>query len=141
MMTDFISRIGSNSLDMVRTMGKATLMLFGALVGKPQPRKMFPLLVTQLYSVGVRSLAIIVVSGLFIGMVLSLQGYLVLSDFGAETSLADGGVVAASGTGAGGYRIAFCRAGRLCADGGDWPDEATEQLSSMEMMLLTRFAV
>ncbi|GAL06429.1 uncharacterized ABC transporter permease component YrbE [Photobacterium aphoticum] len=48
---------------------------------------MFPLLMRQLYSVGVLSVAIILVSGLFIGMVLSLQGYIVLVDFGAETSL------------------------------------------------------
>ena len=33
------------------------------------------------------TLAIIVVSGLFIGMVLSLQGYVVLVDYGAEGSL------------------------------------------------------
>ncbi|WP_434358336.1 lipid asymmetry maintenance ABC transporter permease subunit MlaE [Parasalinivibrio latis] len=135
MMTDFISRIGSNSLDMVRTMGKATLMLFGALVGKPQPRKMFPLLVTQLYSVGVRSLAIIVVSGLFIGMVLSLQGYLVLSDFGAETSL--GQMVALSLLRELGPVVtALLFAGRagsaLTAEIGLM--KATEQLSSMEMM-------
>ncbi|WWE60204.1 lipid asymmetry maintenance ABC transporter permease subunit MlaE [Parasalinivibrio latis] len=134
-MTDFISRIGSNSLDMVRTMGKATLMLFGALVGKPQPRKMFPLLVTQLYSVGVRSLAIIVVSGLFIGMVLSLQGYLVLSDFGAETSL--GQMVALSLLRELGPVVtALLFAGRagsaLTAEIGLM--KATEQLSSMEMM-------
>jgi hypothetical protein len=36
---------------------------------------------------GVQSVAIILVSGLFIGMVLSLQGYNVLKDFGAEQSL------------------------------------------------------
>lgn len=96
---------------------------------------MFPLLVTQLYSVGVRSLAIIVVSGLFIGMVLSLQGYLVLSDFGAETSL--GQMVALSLLRELGPVVtALLFAGRagsaLTAEIGLM--KATEQLSSMEMM-------
>ncbi len=68
-------------------MGRATLMLFGALVAWPTPRKSFPLLLKQLYVVGVLSLLIILVSGLFIGMVLALQGYTVLSKFGAEQML------------------------------------------------------
>ncbi len=38
----------------------------------------FQLLVKQLYSVGVMSLVIIVVSGAFIGMVLALQGFSIL---------------------------------------------------------------
>lgn len=50
-------------------------MLFNALVGKPEFRKHAPLLVRQLYNVGVLSMLIIIVSGLFIGMVLGLQGY------------------------------------------------------------------
>ncbi len=45
------------------------------------------LLVRQLYNVGVLSMLIIIVSGLFIGMVLGLQGYLVLTTYSAETSL------------------------------------------------------
>ncbi|MEN1501189.1 ABC transporter permease, partial [Pseudomonas aeruginosa] len=62
-------------------------MLFNALVGKPEFRKHAPLLVRQLYNVGVLSMLIIVVSGVFIGMVLGLQGYLVLTTYSAETSL------------------------------------------------------
>ena len=62
-------------------------MLFGALIGKPQIRKHFPLLVKQMHVLGVQSLLIILLSGLFIGMVLGLQGYVVLVDFSAETSL------------------------------------------------------
>ncbi|STT82206.1 ABC transporter [Klebsiella pneumoniae] len=50
-------------------------------------RKHAPLLVRQLYNVGVLSMLIIIVSGLFIGMVLGLQGYLVLTTYSAETSL------------------------------------------------------
>ena len=42
-----------------RTFGRAGLMLFNALVGKPEFRKHAPLLVRQLYNVGVLSMLII----------------------------------------------------------------------------------
>ena len=45
------------------------------------------LVITQLYSVGVLTLVITLVSGMFVGMVLGLQGYNTLVDFGAEESL------------------------------------------------------
>jgi len=57
------------------------------LLAWPQPGNSFPLLVKQLYSVGVKSLLIIVVSGLFIGMVLGLQGYTILVDFASEDAV------------------------------------------------------
>lgn len=135
MIVDAIADLGRSGIEKCQTMGRATLMLFGALVSKPQPRKMFPLLIKQLYSVGVLSIAIILVSGLFIGMVLSLQGYLVLADFGAETSL--GQMVALSLLRELGPVVtALLFAGRagsaLTAEIGLM--KATEQLSSMEMM-------
>ncbi len=83
----FVASLGKRTLAICEAFGRATLMLVGAIFSKPQPSKSFPLLIKQLYSVGVQSLAIIVVSGLFIGMVLSLQGYVVLVDYGAEGSL------------------------------------------------------
>ncbi|MDP1103439.1 ABC transporter permease, partial [Klebsiella pneumoniae] len=58
-----------------------------AVVGKPEARQHAPLLVRQLYTVGVLSMLILIVSGLFIGMVLGLQGYRVLTTYSAETSL------------------------------------------------------
>lgn len=45
------------------------------------------LLTQQIWSVGNQSLVIIVVSGIFVGMVLALQGYRTLVTFGAEESL------------------------------------------------------
>ncbi|WP_299019180.1 lipid asymmetry maintenance ABC transporter permease subunit MlaE [uncultured Photobacterium sp.] len=135
MIADFIARQGRRGIDKCQTVGRASLLLYGALVSKPQPKKMFPLLIRQLYSVGVLSIAIILVSGLFIGMVLSLQGYIVLIDFGAETSL--GQMVALSLLRELGPVVtALLFAGRagsaLTAEIGLM--KATEQLSSMEMM-------
>jgi len=44
-------------------------------------------LVRQLYSVGARSVPIVAVGGLFVGLVMSLQGYRTLSTFGAANAL------------------------------------------------------
>lgn len=93
------------------------------------------LLVTQLYKVGVLSLVIIVVSGLFIGMVLGLQGYNILVDYGSEQAV--GQMVALTLVRELGPVVtALLFAGRagsaLTAEIGLM--KATEQLSSMEMM-------
>jgi phospholipid/cholesterol/gamma-HCH transport system permease protein len=109
--------------------------LWQALVAVPQPRTSFPLLVKQLYAVGVLSFAIIIVSGLFIGLVLGLQGYNILITYGSEQALGTlvsltlvrelGPVVTA---------LLFAgRAGSaLTAEIGLM--KATEQLASMEMI-------
>ena len=68
-MIDFISRVGASVIHFIRSFGRSAFMLWGALVGKPNFRKHSPLLIKQLYSVGVQSLLIIMLSGLFIGMV------------------------------------------------------------------------
>jgi len=105
------------------------LLGVGALVAR------FRLLVVQLFSVGVLSIAIVTVSGLFVGMVLSLQGYYILSQFGAEETL--GVLVAASLVRELGPVVtALLFAGRagsaLTAEIGLM--KATEQLAGLEMM-------
>ncbi|SUG50743.1 putative ABC transporter permease component YrbE [Salmonella enterica subsp. arizonae] len=87
MLLNALASLGRSGIKTVRTFGRAGLMLFNAVIGKPEFRKHAPLLVRQLYNVGVLSMLIIVVSGVFIGMVLGLQGYLVLTTYSAETSL------------------------------------------------------
>ncbi len=134
-MINFISGIGSTVIDFIRAFGRATFMLLGELIGKPQFRKHTPLLIKQLYVLGVQSLLIIMLSGLFIGMVLGLQGYVVLVDFAAETSL--GTLVSLSLLRELGPVVtALLFAGRagsaLTAEIGLM--KATEQLSSLEMM-------
>lgn len=132
---DFVAATGRRSMAVCEVFGRATLMLVGALVTRPQPIKNAPLLIKQLYSVGVQSMLIIILSGLFIGMVLSLQGYVILVDFGAEGAL--GQMVALSLLRELGPVVtALLFAGRagsaLTAEIGLM--KATEQLSSMEMM-------
>ncbi|MDQ8036895.1 MAG: lipid asymmetry maintenance ABC transporter permease subunit MlaE [Pedobacter sp.] len=132
---DAIRRLGEEALEVLRTMGAAGVFLFQSLVALPNFRKGFPLLVQQLYSVGVLSLAIIVVSGLFIGMVLGLQGYNILVTYGSEQAL--GTMVALTLVRELGPVVtALLFAGRagsaLTAEIGLM--KATEQLSSMEMI-------
>ncbi|MAG76297.1 MAG: ABC transporter permease [Colwelliaceae bacterium] len=132
---NFIASIGRKTIDIVSGLGRAVLMLMSAIVQVPNPKKGFPLLVNQLYAVGVLSLIIIVVSGTFIGMVLALQGYTILVGYGAEASL--GPMVALSLLRELGPVVAALlfagRAGSaLTAEIGLM--KATEQLSSMEMM-------
>ncbi|CAB0150537.1 putative phospholipid ABC transporter permease protein MlaE [Pseudidiomarina piscicola] len=134
-MLDRVASLGKTILDSIAGAGQAMVMLLRALIGKPQLRKSWPLLMQQMYSVGVLSLVIIIVSGLFIGMVLGLQGYTILVDFGAEQSL--GPMVALSLLRELGPVVtALLFAGRagsaLTAEIGLM--KATEQLSSLEMM-------
>lgn len=135
MLLNALAALGHSGIKTVRTFGRAGLMLFNAIIGKPEFRKHAPLLVRQLYNVGVLSMLIIIVSGVFIGMVLGLQGYLVLTTYSAETSL--GMLVALSLLRELGPVVAALlfagRAGSaLTAEIGLM--RATEQLSSMEMM-------
>nr|WP_113865366.1 lipid asymmetry maintenance ABC transporter permease subunit MlaE [Brenneria salicis]NMN93138.1 phospholipid/cholesterol/gamma-HCH transport system permease protein [Brenneria salicis ATCC 15712 = DSM 30166]RBP65218.1 phospholipid/cholesterol/gamma-HCH transport system permease protein [Brenneria salicis ATCC 15712 = DSM 30166]RLM31715.1 ABC transporter permease [Brenneria salicis ATCC 15712 = DSM 30166] len=135
MLLQALASLGRQGIATCAAFGRAGLMLFNALVGKPEFRKQWPLLIKQLYSVGVQSLLIIMVSGLFIGMVLGLQGYLVLTTYSAEASL--GMMVALSLLRELGPVVtALLFAGRagsaLTAEIGLM--KTTEQLSSMEMM-------
>ena len=82
-----IRLFGRAGLDVVAALGRSTLFLGHALLGRRTPGTGLHLLVKQLYSVGVLSLAIIVVSGLFIGMVLALQGYNILISYGSEQAV------------------------------------------------------
>ena len=93
-MLESIQGLGRATLGSLEKLGRANLFLLRMLAGLPDTVRRFGLLVAQVYSVGVLSILIISVSGLFVGMVISLQGYYVLSDFGAEQTL--GVMVAAS---------------------------------------------
>ena len=132
---NWLANLGSRTLQKLAAFGRATLMLIGALIAKPQLVKNVPLTIKQVYVVGVQSLLIIVVSGLFIGMVMALQGYTILVNYGAEGSL--GPMVALSLLRELGPVVtALLFAGRagsaLTAEIGLM--KATEQLSSLEMM-------
>lgn len=134
-MINRVASLGEWGLTRLQRLGKAGVLLFDVLFAVPNLRKGFPLLMQQIYAEGVLSLLIIVVSSLFIGMVLALQGYHTLAKFGASQEL--GPLVALSvARELGPVVTAILFAGRagsaLAAEIGLM--KATEQLSSMEMM-------
>ncbi|OGT10299.1 MAG: ABC transporter permease [Gammaproteobacteria bacterium GWE2_42_36] len=134
-MIAFIARLGKAGIHICEAIGRSGWLLVRSIIRKPNFRHGFPALVEQIYSEGVLSLIIILVSGLFIGMVVSLQGYNVLEKFGTTPAL--GQLVALSITRELGPVVsAILFAGRagsaLTAEIGLM--KATDQLSSMEMM-------
>lgn len=130
-MMESLRRLGRSGLAFAEEVGRSGLFLVRSLIG-PMPWSAF---VQQLYVLGVLSLAIIIVSGLFIGFVLGLQGYYTLSRFSASEAL--GQLLALSIVRELGPVVtALLFAGRagsaLTSEIGLM--KATEQLASMQMM-------
>jgi phospholipid/cholesterol/gamma-HCH transport system permease protein len=101
----------------------------------------FGLTIREMYFTGVLSLIIILVSGLFVGMVLGLQGYETLQRYGSESAL--GTLVALSlvrelGPVLAGLLFASRAGSAITAEIGLM--KATEQLSAMEMMAVDPIA-
>ena len=136
-MFEFLDHLGKTTRSSFAKLGRATFFLLQTLTGIGDVLPRPSLLLKQMYSVGVLSFLIISISGLFVGMVLGLQGFYILRDFGAEQSL--GVMVAASLVRELGPVVsAILFAGRagsaLTAEIGLM--KATEQLSGMEMMAI-----
>ena len=85
-MIGLIADLGAGVLSKLVRMGEALLMLLQAIAVKPKTSSL-PRLIQQLYVVGVQSLIIMLVSALFIGMVLGLQGYTLLAAYGSEQAV------------------------------------------------------
>ena len=130
-----IRRIGRRTINSIWRLGVAirflglTLLHSGTSFSRPQ------LILREIFSAGVLSLIIIIVSGLFVGMVLGLQGYETLQTYGSEEAL--GILVALSLVRELGPVVAALlfasRAGSaITAEIGLM--KATEQLAAMEMM-------
>ncbi len=134
-MFDWFAKIGRSAIDFFARFGREMILFIQTVIGFASLIPRPGLIIAQMYSVGVRSMLIILVSGFFVGMVLGLQGYNTLVDFGAEESL--GVVVALSLVRELGPVVtALLYAGRagsaLTAEIGLM--KATEQLSGLEMM-------
>ena len=86
-MIETLVLLGRTGISQLQELGKAGILLYRVLFFPPNLRKGFPLILQQTYAEGVLSLLIIVVSGLFIGMVLALQGYHTLAKFAASQEL------------------------------------------------------
>ncbi len=140
-MLDGVRKLGQHSIDGVWRLGVAmrlfalTLLHSGICLRRPQ------LVMREIFTAGVLSLIIIVVSGLFVGMVLGLQGYETLQKYGSESAL--GSLVALSLVRELGPVLAALlfasRAGSaITAEIGLM--KATEQIAAMEMMAVDPIA-
>ncbi|MCM5703116.1 lipid asymmetry maintenance ABC transporter permease subunit MlaE [Larsenimonas salina] len=132
-MINQLAALGRGTINVLEALGRSVIFL---VMGLRLPlQNGLGLLLRQIHFVGVLSLPIVIVSGVFIGMVLALQGYVVLVDFSAEEAL--GQMVALSLLRELAPVVtALLFAGRagsaLTAEIGLM--KATEQLTSMEMI-------
>jgi phospholipid/cholesterol/gamma-HCH transport system permease protein len=136
-----IRTIGHRVINAVWRIGMASRFFFLALVYSGSSFRRFRLITKELFSTGVMSLIIIIVAGLFVGMVLGLQGYETLKRYGSESAL--GSMVALSLVRELGPVVAALlfasRAGSaMTAEIGLM--KATEQISAMEMMAVNPIA-
>jgi phospholipid/cholesterol/gamma-HCH transport system permease protein len=136
-----IENLGRRTTEGVWRIGFATRFFVAVLLHSGTAFRRFGLTVREMYFTGVLSLIIILVSGLFVGMVLGLQGYETLQTYGSEEAL--GILVALSLVRELGPVVAALlfasRAGSaITAEIGLM--KATEQLSAMEMMAVDPIA-
>tara|TARA_B100001123_G_C15268873_1_gene1009491 strand:- start:850 stop:1629 length:780 start_codon:yes stop_codon:yes gene_type:complete len=71
----------------VQSLGRAGIFLLDTLKSLLRLGGRTDLLISQVYFLGVMSVSVIAVAGLFVGMMLGFQGYYSLTTFGAESSL------------------------------------------------------
>ncbi|MBS0327548.1 MAG: lipid asymmetry maintenance ABC transporter permease subunit MlaE [Proteobacteria bacterium] len=136
-----LRRVGRATLGSVERLGFAARFSVAVLVHSPAALRRLSLTLREIYFSGVLSLVIILVSGLFVGMVLALQGYDVLTRYGANESL--GVLVALSlvrelGPVVAGLLFASRAGSAITAEIGLM--KTTEQLSAMEMMAVDPLA-
>lgn len=136
-MIDLLTQLGRKTRYSFAKLGRSSFFLAQLLMNIATVLVRPRLLSQQMYAVGVLSFFLISISGLFVGMVLGLQGYYILSNFGADEAL---GVMVATSLvrELGPVVSALLFAGRagsaLTAEIGLM--KTTEQLSAMEMMAI-----
>jgi phospholipid/cholesterol/gamma-HCH transport system permease protein len=133
--------VGHRVIDAILRLGYATRFMVLTLLHSGTSFRRLRLIIRELYFTGVLSLIIILVSGLFVGMVLGFQGYQTLKTYGSESAL--GVLVALSLVRELGPVVAALlfasRAGSaMTAEIGLM--KTTEQLSAMEMMAVDPIA-
>ncbi|MDO8811173.1 MAG: lipid asymmetry maintenance ABC transporter permease subunit MlaE [Gallionella sp.] len=136
-----IKGIGHRVINAVWRVGVATRFFLLTLTHSGSGFRRFHLIIKELFSTGVMSLIIIIVAGLFVGMVLGLQGYETLKRYGSESAL--GSMVALSlvrelGPGVAALLFASRAGSAMTAEIGLM--RATEQISAMEMMAVNPIA-
>ena len=133
--------IGHRMVERIWRLGAGARLFFLTIVYSGESFKRFHLTMREIYSTGVMSLLIIIVSAFFVGMVLALQGYNTLQKYGSSEAI--GVLVSLSLVRELGPVVtALLFAGRagtaITAEIGLM--KTTEQLSAMEMMAVNPIA-
>jgi phospholipid/cholesterol/gamma-HCH transport system permease protein len=130
-----IRELWRSLIEALTGLGSVARFLLRLTVVSPGALLRFDLIVAQIFNAGALSLVIIMLAGLFVGMVLGLQGFSLLQRFGSEEALGEAsaiGLVRELGP----VITALLFAGRagtaLASELGLM--RATDQLSAMEMM-------
>lgn len=136
-----IRAIGSPMVDVLEKLGFALRFFLSVLWHSATAFRRVGLIVREVYFTGVLSMVIIMVSGLFVGMVLGLQGYDTLQRYGSAEAL--GVLVSLSllrelGPVVAGLLFASRAGSAITAEIGLM--KATEQLAAMEMMAVNPIA-
>ena len=133
--------IGRRTINAVWRMGCATRFLGLTLLYSGLSFRRFRLTVREMFFSGVMSIIIIVVAGMFVGMVLGLQGYETLKRYGSESAL--GTLVALSLVRELGPVLAallFASRAGSAMTAGIGLMKATEQVAAMDMMAVNPIA-
>lgn len=136
-----LRRLGHNVIDRIWRLGFAARFLGALLMNSGSSFRRWRLLSREIFMSGVLSLVIILVSGLFVGLVLGLQGYETLQRYGSTEAL---GVLAALsltrelGPVVAGLLFASRAGSSITAEIGLM--KATEQLKAMDMMAVNPLA-
>ena len=139
--TFVLQRIGRATQSSISRLGFAARFFALVLYHSPAALKRVRLTLREIYFSGVLSLVIIIVSGLFVGMVLGLQGYDSLNKYGAGDSLGifvGLSLVRELGPVVAGLLFASRAGSAITAEIGLM--KTTEQLAAMEMMAVDPLA-
>jgi len=136
-----LRHVGHIVVDGVWKLGVASRFSWFVVIRSAQSIRRFQLVLNEIYFTGTLSLIIIIVSGLFVGLVLGLQGYETLKRYGSAEAL--GTLVALAlvrelGPVVSALLFASRAGSAVTAKIGIM--KATEQLSAMEMMAVDPFA-
>lgn len=82
-----LAELFGSAAKFVRKTGAFALFTARLVAVTPAALRRFGLVIAQIYNTGALSLVIIMLSGLFVGMVLALQGFDLLQRFGSEETL------------------------------------------------------
>ena len=82
-----IERFGRYWINKLSNLGLAGLFIISVVFRPFRLKRLIPLAIKEIYNLGVLSLFIMIISALFIGFVVGLQGYNTLDKFGSSAQL------------------------------------------------------